>query len=100
MRGDIEADANDLFDFLVTDGNEHLREQTAAIVDAVEKITPDQITQWREEVLPGVLAQAEIGFVRTFLKRQVHVNGFMFVRVIGCALRRFKRENHKWVQLP
>ena len=59
MSGDIEACANDLFDFLVTDGNEHLREQTATMVDAVEKITPDQITQWREEILPGVLAQAE-----------------------------------------
>ena len=95
MSGQIEASANDIFDYLITDGNEDLRRTTKRIVDGNVKVGDLGINAWRASVLPVINAQASRGIITTFLG-QKPIDKFHLKRVIGCALRRFKRENESF----
>lgn len=95
MSGEIEANANFIFDYLMTDGNEDLRRTTKRIVDGTLKIGDMEINTWRASVLPVINAHASDGVVTTFLGPKP-VGKFHLKRVIGCALRRFKRENENF----
>ena len=95
MSGQIEASANDIFDFLVTDGNEDLRSTTKRIVDGTVKIGDLEIDAWRASVLPVINQRCSRGYAATFMGLKP-IDKFHLKRVIGCALRRFKRENESF----
>lgn len=95
MSGQIEADANSIFDFLLSDGNDSLRSTTKRIVDGTAKIGDLEIDCWRAAVLPCIVSSAEEGYVNTFMGKKP-IDKFHLKRVIGCALRRFKRENESF----
>lgn len=92
MSGQIDHSANGIFDYLVTEGNELAREATRAILSTDDKVTAEHIIKWKDAVLPSIMEVAQDGAVKTFLHDRVHTEDFGNKRVIGCALRRFKRE--------